>query len=195
MENNNTHSVTLNAPFIAPGRYSDAASAVQQIQAIYDNSLAHLRASLDAFVAGTLKPGRVRACYPFVRLRAQSLTRQSTAPRKLSFGFVQGVGTFETTITKPDLFEPYLLKQIDLLLKNHGGEIEVGTSNEPIPIHFSFTDHDHVEGNIPPERRALMRDVFDLPDLAAMNDDIANGTFEAAGRAMPLSLFTAPRID
>ena len=186
---------TLAAPFIAPGRFTDAQAAVKQIQAIYDNSLAHLRDSLDAFVAGTLRPGRVRACYPFVRLRTQSLARQSSAPKRLSFGFVQGVGTFETTITKPDLFAPYLLKQIDLLLKNHGGEIEVGTSNEPIPIHFSFTDHDHVEGNIPPERRALMRDVFDLPDLAAMNDDIANGTFEAAGRAMPLSLFTAPRID
>ncbi len=187
--------VTFNAPFIAPGRFTDAPSAVKQIQAIYDNSLTHLRTSLDAFVAGTLESNRVRACYPFVRLRSTSLTRQATAPKKLSFGFVQGVGTYETTITKPDLFEGYLLKQIDLLLKNHGGEIEVGTSNEPIPIHFSFTDHDHLEGNIPPERRALMRDVFDLPDLGAMNDDIANGTFEAAGRAQPLALFTAPRID
>jgi AMP nucleosidase len=195
METSNTHNTTLNAPFIAPGRYTEAAAAVAQIKAIYDNSLTHLRTSLDAFVAGTLKAGRVRACYPFVRLRTVSLTRQGTAPKKLSFGFVQGVGTFETTITKPELFESYLLKQLDLLLKNHGVELEVGTSNEPIPIHFSFADHDHVEGNIPPDRRALMRDVFDLPDLGAMNDDIANGTFEAAGRAQPLSLFTAPRID
>jgi AMP nucleosidase len=195
MENSNTHNNTLNAPFIAPGRYTEATAAVAQIKAIYDNSLTHLRNSLDAFVAGTLKAGRVRACYPFVRLRTVSLTRQGAAPKKLSFGFVQGVGTFETTITKPELFESYLLKQLDLLLKNHGVELEVGTSNEPIPIHFSFADHDHVEGNIPADRRALMRDVFDLPDLGAMNDDIANGTFEAAGRAQPLSLFTAPRID
>jgi AMP nucleosidase len=108
---------------------------------------------------------------------------------------VQGVGTFETTLTKPDLFDAYLRQQLSLLLANHGGELEVGTSHEPIPIHFSFADHDHVEGHIPPERRALMRDVFDLPDLGAMNDDIANGTFEAAGRAQPLALFTAPRID
>ena len=195
MESSATPHHIHHAPFIAPGRYTNAREAVQQIQAIYDNSLAHLRSSLDSFVAGNLKAGRVRAHYPFVRLRTQTLARAGSAPKKLSFGFVQGVGSFETTITKPDLFEGYLLKQIDLLLKNHGGEIEVGTSNEPIPIHFSFTDHDHVEGNIPPERRALMRDVFDLPDLGAMNDDIANGTFDAAGRAQPLSLFTAPRID
>ena len=195
MEKSTTHSATHNAPFIAPGRYTDALSAVAQIRAIYDNSLTHLRNCLDSFVAGNLPAGRVRACYPFVRLRTQTLARESTAQKKLSFGFVQGVGIFETTLTKPDLFEPYLLQQLDLLLKNHGGELEVGTSNEPIPIHFSFADHDHVEGNIPPERRSLMRDVFDLPDLGAMNDDIANGTFDASGRAQPLSLFTAPRID
>jgi AMP nucleosidase len=41
----------------------------------------------------------------------------------------------------------------------------------------------------------LMRDVFDLPDLAAMDDGIANGTWRRPGEAQPLSLFTAPRVD
>jgi AMP nucleosidase len=46
------------------------------------------------------------------------------------------------------------------------------------------------------ERRALMRDVFDLPDLGVMDDGIANGTYEARdGEAQPLSLFTAARVD
>jgi hypothetical protein len=41
-----------------------------------------------------------------------------------------------------------------------------------------------------------MRDVFDLPDLAAMDDGIANGTHEPRpGEAQPLALFTAPRVD
>jgi len=41
-----------------------------------------------------------------------------------------------------------------------------------------------------------MRDLFDLPDLAAMDDGIANGTHEPApGVAQPLALFTAPRVD
>jgi AMP nucleosidase len=41
-----------------------------------------------------------------------------------------------------------------------------------------------------------MRDLFDLPDLSAMDDGIANGTFEPlAGQPWPLSLFTAPRVD
>ena len=41
-----------------------------------------------------------------------------------------------------------------------------------------------------------MRDLFDLPDLAAMDDGIANGTHETApGEAQPLALFTATRVD
>ena len=69
-------------------------------------------------------------------------------------------------------------------------------SRQPIPIHFSFAQHEHVEGTMSAERRQLMRDVFDLPDLAAMDDGIANGTFEPGPREPhPLALFTAPRVD
>jgi AMP nucleosidase len=41
-----------------------------------------------------------------------------------------------------------------------------------------------------------MRDLVDLPDLASMDDGIANGTHEpASGEPQPLALFTAPRVD
>jgi AMP nucleosidase len=114
----------------------------------------------------------------------------------LSYGFVAGPGRFETTLTRPDLYQAYYLEQFRLLLKNHGAELEIGTSNQPIPVHFSFAENDHVEGSMDAARRARMRDVFDLPDLASMDDGIANGTFEPKpGEAMPLSLFTAPRVD
>jgi AMP nucleosidase len=182
--------------FIAPAEYTDAALALAQVQRIYDNSIAHLRTSLQAFVAGELKASKVRACYPFVRLRTHSVARAATADKRRSYGFVQGPGVYETTITRPDLYASYLQKQFALLLANHGGSLEVGTSTHPIPVHFSFAEHDHLEGSMDPERRALMRDVFDLPDLSAMNDDIANGTYETgAGQPQPLGLFTAPRTD
>ena len=46
------------------------------------------------------------------------------------------------------------------------------------------------------KRRQLLRDRFDLPDLAAMDDGIANGTHESRpGEPQPLALFTAPRVD
>ncbi|MDD5031167.1 MAG: AMP nucleosidase, partial [Rhodoferax sp.] len=183
--------------FIAPERFTDAAAALAQVQRIYDNSVAHLRDAMQRYVAGQDVPGHVRACYPFVRVQTDTALRQGSADAaRLSYGFVAGAGRFETTLTRPDLFAGYYLEQFRLLLENHPVALEVGTSNQPIPVHFSFADNEHLEGHLSPQRRARMRDVFDLPDLAAMDDGIANGTHTPSrGEAEPLSLFTAPRVD
>ena len=85
---------------------------------------------------------------------------------------------------------------IALLLGNHGVSLEVGLGADPIPIHFSLGEHQHLEGSLTPERRLLLSDLFDLPDLASMDDGIANGTYDRRGGApRPLALFTAPRVD
>ena len=179
--------------YIAPASYDDANAALAQVQAIYASSIAHLRDALQRFVAGETPVGHVRACYPFVRVRTDTVAR---ADSRLSYGFVSGPGTYETTLTRPDLFADYYLAQFKLLLRNHHVAIEVGTSAQPIPAHFSLAENDHLEGSLDAARRLLMRDQFDLPDLAAMDDGIANGTHEPApGAAQPLSLFTAPRVD
>ena len=190
--------IMLLPEFIAPTRHADARSALRQVQAIYQSAIHHLRQAMQAYVRGELEGHqRVRAHYPLVRLHTPHSRRHEGGPHtRLSYGFVAGPGRYETTLTRPDLFADYHLRQFELLLNNHGGELEVGTSSQPIPIHFSFADHDHVEGHLSAERRALMRDVFDLPDLTVMDDGIANGTHEPApGEALPLSLFTAPRVD
>jgi AMP nucleosidase len=186
-------------PFIAPTRHSDPQAALAQVQLIYAQQIDHLRQAMQRFVAGESLPGHVRACYPFVRIHTHTVARatpQALEGTRLSYGFVAGPGRYETTLTRPDLYSDYYLEQFRLLLQNHQVELEVGTSTQPIPVHFSFAEKDHVEGSMTPERRLLMRDVFDLPDLAAMDDGIANGTYEPrAGEPQPLSLFTAPRVD
>ena len=178
-------------------RFTDPGAALRQAQMIYDSSLAHLRQAMQRYVAGEELPGHVRACYPFVRVQTDTVTRQPSAQAaRLSYGFVAGPGRFETTLTRPDLYAKYYLAQFTLLLDNHGVELEVGTSNQPIPVHFSFADNEHVEGTLSQARHTRMRDVFDLPDLTAMDDGIANGTFEPRpGEPMPLALFTASRVD
>ena len=184
-------------PFIAPSRHSDPESALAQVRAIYSQQIDHLRDAMQRFVAGEALPGHVRACYPFVRIHTDTVVRQAALENSgLSYGFVAGAGRFETTLTRPDLYGNYYLEQFRLLRQNHGVELEVGTSTQPIPIHFSFAEHDHIEGSLSPERRLLMRDAFDLPDLEAMDDGIANGTWEPRpGDAQPLALFTAARVD
>jgi AMP nucleosidase len=183
--------------FIAPARFTNPAAALAWVREIYDANIAHLREAMKRYVAGETLPGHVRACYPFVRVQTDTVARLNTSESaRLSYGFVAGPGRFETTLTRPDLYASYYLEQFTLLLANHEVALEVGTSTQPIPIHFSFAENDHIEGILSAERRQLMRDVFDLPDLAAMDDGISNGTYQARpGEAQPLSLFTAPRVD
>ncbi|MDO9404368.1 MAG: AMP nucleosidase [Polaromonas sp.] len=185
--------------FIAPSRYTDPAAALDQVRAIYGQQIAHLRGAMQRYVAGENLPGHVRACYPFVRIHTDTVARATLETpdiEQLSYGFVAGPGRYETTLTRPDLYGKYYLDQFKLLLQNHDVELEVGTSTQPIPIHFSFAENDHIEGNMSPARRMLMRDVFDLPDLAAMDDGIANGTYDPLpGEPKPLALFTAARVD
>jgi AMP nucleosidase len=183
----------LTPPFVAPRHVDNPAAAYEQVRAIYDDAIAYLRHRVDRFIAGAELRQRVRACYPYVRVRVDTVARVDS---RLSYGFVAGPGIYETTLTRPDLFDAYYLEQFRLLLDNHQVSLEVGTSKQPIPVHFSFSGDEYLEATMRVEQQRLMGDVFDLPDLAAMDDGIANGTFEpAAGEPRPLALFTAPRVD
>ena len=171
-------------PFIAPEQFTDPDLAQARVRAIYDANAAHLREALAAYVAGTDPERHVRACYPLVRVRTNTVAR---ADSRLSYGFVAGPGVYETTLTRPDLFDDYYREQFKLLLRNHGVALEIGTSTQPIPVHFALGDDDHFEGHLSPERRLRLRDLFDLPDLAAMDDGIANGTHEADRKSTRLN--------
>jgi AMP nucleosidase len=179
--------------YIAPARFEDADAALAHVRAVYANNVGHLRQALARFLQGADAGTRVRGFYPFVRIRTDTVAR---ADSRLAYGFVSGPGTYETTLTRPDLFAAYYREQFRLLLENHRVALEVGTSTQPIPVHFALGEDEHFEGSLAPERRLKLRDLFDLPDLAAMDDGIANGTQETApGEARPLALFTAPRVD
>src|SRR5690606_23488788 len=86
---------------------------------------------------------------------------------------------------------------IGLLIRNHGVPVEVGESDLPIPLHFAFYGTDHVEGAYTEDPRGnALRDHFDVPDLAVMDDAIVNGTWRGRpGEPLPLAPFTAPRVD
>ncbi len=175
------------------GQFDDAESALARVKEIYDRNTAYLRDRFAAFTRGEDADKRQQAFYPYVQITTASGTVVDT---RLAYGFVEGTGTHRTSVTRPDLFDRYYREQFSLLLRNHGVPLEVGVSEESIPIHFAFPHGMHVEGDLTPERLARLPDLFDLPDLARMDDTIVNGTYEAAMDAVkPLALFTAPRVD
>ena len=171
----------------------DPDRAVDYLCEIYQNNTALLRAAFESYRRGETPTSRVRACYPFVRICTDVMTNIDS---RRSYGFVSGPGVFETTVTRPDLFDGYYREQLRLLCKNHQVSVEVGVSEQPIPIHFAFSEGIHLEGELDQQRLRQMRDIFDIPDLAVIDDRIANGTYEPLpGEPSPLALFTAARVD
>lgn len=174
-------------------RFHDAGSAVERVREIYDTNTAYIRDCFMRFARGERVPDKVEACYPYVAITTNEPARVDT---RLSYGFVLGAGRYSTTLTCPDIFSRYYREQFELLMRNHSVPLEVGVSACPIPVHFTFHNGDHVEGNLRPEQVSRMRQIFSLPDLSVMDDTIANGTHVyKTGRDLPLSLFTAPRVD
>ncbi|MBY4894394.1 AMP nucleosidase [Rhodobacteraceae bacterium N5(2021)] len=177
-----------------PTAFTDAGQAVAELQKLYTEATQFLCDRFAETLTSAAPEGtRYRAYYPEIRLRTTSF---ATIDSRLSFGHVSEPGTYATTITRPDLFENYLQQQIDLLLQNHGVSIFVGPSMTPMPVHFAVANDTTI--TVPQEGAGnfILRDVFDVPDLATTNDDIANGlgfTYEDGAR--PLAPFTAQRID
>jgi AMP nucleosidase len=185
----------LTPPPVATESFTDPARAVARLDEIYQRNTAFLRDRFEAYANGAALTTRVRATYPLVRITTSTYARVDS---RLAYGFVAQPGVHETSVTRPDLFRGYLTEQIALLLENHRVPVEIGESTEPIAVHFAYPRDINAaaaraDGAI--VERPL-RDVFDVPDLAAMDDEIANGTLELLpGAPQPLALFRAARVD
>ncbi|TJZ92262.1 AMP nucleosidase [Paracoccus gahaiensis] len=184
----------VSSPQPQPRRdFTDAAQAVDHLQALYAQATGFLLDHFTAILNGAAPQARYRAFYPEVRLVVPT---HGKIDSRLSFGHVVAPGVYAATITRPDLFGSYLVEQLGLLVKNHGVPVSIGPSDTPMPVHFAVAAQSDLAV---PQEGVLdfsLRDVFDVPDLNTMNDDIVNGV---AG-PMPdgsqhLAAFTAQRVD
>jgi AMP nucleosidase len=180
-------------PPVAFEAFTDAEAAVARVEAIYDANTAFLRQRFAELLKTKSLGRKVRATYPEVRVETSSFANVDS---RLSYGHVAAPGVYAATVTRPALFRSYLTEQIRLIVRNHGLPVEVGPSAEPIPLHFAFTDGIHIEGEIADRIDRPLRDLFDVPDLAVIDDAIVNGTFvPVPGGPLPLAPFTASRVD
>jgi AMP nucleosidase len=173
--------------------FTDPVEAVEALKKLYDRNTAFLRDSFMELARGGPDNVRYRAYYPEVGVSTSSYAQVDT---RVSYGHVPAPGQYTTTVTRPDLFESYLVEQLRLLIRNHGVPVTVSESSTPIPLHFAFGEGSYVEASVAEQIKRPLRDVFDVPDLNGTDDHIANGTFEAIpGEPLPLGPFTAQRID
>lgn len=177
----------------APEAFFNAEAAVIRLSEIYDRSVSFLITRFSESLTGARPTSRYRAFYPEIRI---TTTSYAAADSRLSFGHVAVPGTYSTTVTRPDLFSNYLTQQIELLIRNHGVPVIIGASNTPIPVHFAVANDAGI--TVPHEgvMDFTLRDIFDVPELSSMHDDIVNGYgFAYSDGASALAPFTAQRVD
>jgi len=172
--------------------FTDADRALARIKDIYATGANAVQEAFNRFGQGQ-QSSPVRAYYPYLGIEVppEKLHVEST----LSFGAPRDPGVYGTTLTRPDLFEQYYREQIELLLKNHDVPVVVGVSDRPIPLPFLV---ETATDSIGPNDIRPMQLIFDMPDLARTDDDIANGVHYGANASpgpKPLSLFSGERVD
>ncbi len=180
-------------PTVNAETFTDARAAVDQLISLYNGSTEFLRQAFKDYLEGDLPEERHRAYYPEIRFRNHSFQR---ADSRLSYGHVDQPGVYSTTVTQPLLFAGYFKHQIELLMKNHNEAIEIGYSDIPIPVHFALELGSPVDSGSTQLLSSGLRDRFDVPDIAHVNDYIVNGTHEPArDNSLPLAPFPAQRVD
>ncbi len=171
--------------------FDDASAAVARIGAIYETGIDRVRDRFARYVAGDRTGAAEPAHYPYLMVEAGAAQMQFDA--RPAFGTLSYPGAYGTTLTRPELFGDYYREQIELLMESHGVPVLVGVSDRSIPLPFAV---EHSAADLPAEELEQLEDLFHLPDLARMDDGIANGTHVTpAGECFPLALFTAERVD
>ncbi len=190
------------SPSVHPAQeFVDPHAAVDQLTRIHQNAMKFLVGSyyecVDTVANQGQLPAAIRAYYPELRFTVSGIGEIDPS---LSHGFVDREGIYTATITRPVLFRKYLIEQISNLLANHGGSIEVRTSDTPIPLHMCrgyYTAASHAAATlVDPADVTAIENLFTPIDSAAIDDTIADGEADYLNlAAKPLSLFTAPRVD
>ncbi len=166
-------------------------AAVAQVARHYDAAVGRLASAFAAYVTEGKLPGELDACYPFVGVRVAADAVNLDA--RIAYGALHDPGLYGTTLTRPSLFGDYYRGQFAILIANHGAPLVVGVSRRPIPLPFVV---DVAASGLDAERVHRLTHLFPMPDLAATDDSIANGTFHSQpGEPGALALFTAERVD
>lgn len=170
---------------------------IEQLTEQYEASVARLQTALTQYlrdgIAPTVEDRTNRDfCYPELVITYHGKERETVT--NLAFGKLEKVGTYRTTVTKPDLFADYVGEQLDLLIEQYEVDISVGRSGQEIPFPYVLDGSADLElGTVSPNELARH---FPTTELADIGDEIADGLLKVKGPDnSPLALFDALRTD
>ncbi|AWW75002.1 AMP nucleosidase [Erythrobacter sp. KY5] len=169
---------------------------LKQLQQHFDDAVATLRADVIAFGQnGTIPPQRKRedGSYAYPQLTLHYSGVGDPQDRSRAFGRLELPGTYTTTITRPDLFGPYLAEQLELISAEYEIDLTVSRSRQEIPFPYVLDgDAGAAMQGTPPYEIAQY---FPSTDLSLIGDELADGIEFDDNADMPLSLFDGLRTD
>jgi AMP nucleosidase len=179
-----------------PGtQFLDPASALAELEHLYEMASDALRQSVNRFLAdGTVPDAAERARFRYPELRVTYAPHGPLPTNRRAFAKFQAPGTYATTVTHPAAFRAYLLEHLRLLSEEYGATIDVRPGPQEIPYPYVFETGDEL-GRDGASAGDLAR-IFPVPRLSEVGDEIADCTFEPSpGEPQPLALFDALRVD
>jgi AMP nucleosidase len=171
---------------------------VEQLCAIFDESVANLRESLTLYLErGELPDPKERAAgrfaYPELRIDYHPTAPIPSRAATRAFARLNEPGCYASSIARPDLFRDYLAVQLQHLVDDYGVEISVGRSASEIPYPYVIDDSGIELGNVSTTELSRW---FPANELVDIGDEVADGDrLDVPGDCRPLSLFDAPRTD
>jgi AMP nucleosidase len=174
---------------------SRSAPYLQQLQAIFAESVQNQKAALERFVETGDAPDpewRKAGAFAYPELRIRYHGDPAKSPAGRAYGRLTTPGLYAQSVTRPDLFADYLTEQLDFLLGNYDIEIEVARSTQEIP--YAYVIGDGIA--FADVAAADLGRWFPTTQLAHIGDEIADGEWwEMEGAPQPLALFDALRVD
>jgi AMP nucleosidase len=181
---------------IPPTTSADIGALLDQLETIYETSVANLRTALGRYANDGTRPDLAERraglfAYPELRIDYDPEAPPPTPAR--AFARLNQPGTYATSVARPALFRDYLTEQLEHLVRDYPVRISVDRSGSEIPYPFVLDGAELALGAI---TTAELSRWFPSSELVHIGDEIADGEWAFSDDLVrPLALFDAPRTD
>ncbi|HVU29391.1 MAG TPA: AMP nucleosidase [Sphingomicrobium sp.] len=167
---------------------------VDQLSAIYDESVGNLRRAVAAYVRDRTPPdceARARGAFAYPELRVDYDGKMPRPTVTRAFARLTQPGSYASSIARPRFFRDYLVEQLEHLSRDYDAVISVGRSASEIPYPYVIEDSGIEIGDVGTSELSRF---FPSNELMHIGDEVADGTWISAD-VRPLALFDGPRTD
>ena len=172
----------------------NASAALDRLETLYTQSVANLRNAVKTFIDTGERvdvEARARGIFAYPQLKVSWFGDRPANLEARAYARLSRQGVYSTTVTRPDLFRPYLIEQLTLLEQDYGATFEVSPSEQEIPFPYVLDGSDVV---LDRSMTAAIARWFPTTDLAHIGDEISDGLWDA-DEDFPLSQFDGLRTD